>query len=206
MVPQEADEEEDYDEVSSQTHSGTVEGIQPVREQSVLWEENKTGNNNKKEEEKKKKKKGKSALSNLFHFGRQRGGSNSNGNGNGNGNGTEGERTPKVKEKEHHWRAPDWHSEEHARDREAREREEEMRRIEWEKRQEEIMQGAFGRVGRRASSVFIFSRRIACLPFFWPFFLRTKISSSHSSRSSSTCRTSSLSDRCSPPCILPACL
>lgn len=146
MVPQEADEEEDYDEVSSQTHSGTVEGIQPVREQSVLWEENKTGNNNKKEEEKKKKKKkGKSALSNLFHFGRQRGGSNSNGNGNGNGNGTEGERTPKVKEKEHHWRAPDWHSEEHARDREAREREEEMRKIEWEKRQEEIMQGVFGR-------------------------------------------------------------
>ncbi|KIR78514.1 hypothetical protein I305_02886 [Cryptococcus gattii E566] len=128
MVPQEADEEEDnnYDEVSSQTHSGTVEGVQPVREQSLLWEDSKA---TKKEE--KKKKKGKSALSNLFHFGRQRGS---------NGNGTEGERTPKVKEKEHHWRAADWHSEEHARDREAREREEEMRRIEWEKRQEEIMQ------------------------------------------------------------------
>lgn len=164
MVPQEADEEEDYDEVSSQTHSGTVEGIQPVREQSVLWEENKTGNN----KEEKKKKKGKSALSNLFHFGRQRGGSNSNGN----GNGTEGERTPKVKEKEHHWRAPDWHSEEHARDREAREREEEMRRIEWEKRQEEIMQGAFGRVGRRASSVerFHFLTSYRMLTFFLAFF------------------------------------
>lgn len=140
MVPQEADEEEDnYDEVSSQTHSATVDGVQPVREQSLLWEDSKAKETTKKE---KKKKKGKSALSNLFHFGRQRG---SNGNGNGNGNGTEGEHTPKVKEKEHHWRAPDWHSEEHARDREAREREEEMRRIEWEKRQEEIMQGACGR-------------------------------------------------------------
>ncbi|KAE8542434.1 hypothetical protein D1P53_001213 [Cryptococcus gattii VGV] len=133
MVPQEADEEEDnnYDEVSSQTHSGTVEGVQPVREQSLLWEDSKA----KETKKEKKKGKGKSALSNLFHFGRQRGS-----NGNGNGNGTEGEHTPKVKEKEHHWRAADWHSEEHARDREAREREEEMRRIEWEKRQEEIMQ------------------------------------------------------------------
>lgn len=184
MVPQEADEEEDnnYDEVSSQTHSGTVEGVQPVREQSLLWEDSKA---TKKEE--KKKNKGKSALSNLFHFGRQRGS-----NGNGNANGTEGERTPKVKEKEHHWRAADWHSEEHARDREAREREEEMRRIEWEKRQEEIMQGAA-----------VFSPRV--LPCAYSCF-RAKISCSHSSRSSSTCRTSSLSDRCSPPCILPACL
>lgn len=130
MVPQEADEEEDnYDEVSSQTHSGMMDVAQPVREQSLLWEDGK------KEKTKKEKKKGKSALSNLFHFGRQRGKS---GNGNGNGNGTEGV----VKEKEHHWRAAEWHSEEHAREREAREREEEMRRIEWEKRQEEIMQGA----------------------------------------------------------------
>lgn len=130
MVPQEADEEEDnYDEVSSQTHSGMMDVAQPVREQSLLWEDGK------KEKTKKEKKKGKSALSNLFHFGRQRGKS---GNGNGNGNGTEGV----VKEKEHHWRAAEWHSEEHAREREAHEREEEMRRIEWEKRQEEIMQGA----------------------------------------------------------------
>lgn len=117
VVPQ-ADEE-DSDDRSTQAASGTLETAQPVQQQSFLHE----NNNN-------KKKKGgnnrKGALSSLFHFGR-RGSNDSN------------DRSPRLKEKEHLWRT-DRYSEEHAKDREAREREEEMRRIEWERRQEEIMQ------------------------------------------------------------------
>lgn len=131
MVPQEADEEQDhYDEVSSQTHSRILDVAQPVRD-SLLWEH---------ETNKKKKKK-----KNFIHFGRQKG---------------------LVKEKEHHWRAADWHSEEHAREREAREREDEMRRIEWEKRQEEIMQGAA--VSRLTPHILFFPL------FAYPFFFSQK--------------------------------
>lgn len=114
--------EEDSDEGSMQAASGTLETARPVQERGSLRDEEKEG-----KKKKKKKMDRKSGLSGLFHFGR-RGSNDSN------------DRSPRLKEKEHPWRA-DRYSEEHARDREAREREEEMRRIEWEKRQEEIMQG-----------------------------------------------------------------
>ncbi|OXH54972.1 hypothetical protein J002_03346 [Cryptococcus neoformans] len=112
--------EEDSDEGSMQGAPGTLETARPVQEQSLSRDEEG------KKKKKKKKMDRKSGLSGLFHFGR-RGSNDSN------------DRSPRLKEKEHPWRA-DRYSEEHARDREAREREEEMRRIEWEKRQEEIMQ------------------------------------------------------------------